>query len=176
MIIKATQKNTRQTPRKVRLVANTIKDLPLEQAIKQLAVIERRATLVVLKTLKQAIANAMNNHNYAFEDLSLKNILVEEGPRYKRFRAVSRGRAHGLIKRTCHVTVELEAGNSKQSAVSSKQEDTKPVTVKLEDKKKVEKLNSSKVEKKETKKQSSKSTAKKTVKKSTKKVTKKIDK
>ena len=74
MLIKATQKNTRQTPRKVRLIANTVRKLSLEQALKQLAVIEKRATIVVLKTLKQAIANAMNNHGYAFEDLQFTQI------------------------------------------------------------------------------------------------------
>ncbi|NCN51100.1 MAG: 50S ribosomal protein L22, partial [Candidatus Pacebacteria bacterium] len=59
---------------------------------------------------RQAIANAMNNHGLTFDDLTLKNIVVTGGPSYKRFRAVSRGRAHSIIKRTCHVSVELESG------------------------------------------------------------------
>jgi len=108
MQFKVTQKNTRQSSRKVRLVANTIKDLPLEQAIRQLAVIERRATLVLLKTIKQAIANAKNNHGVSADKLKIKEILVNEGPRYKRFRAVSRGRAHNIVKKTCHISVTLE--------------------------------------------------------------------
>lgn len=112
MIIKATQKNTRQAPRKVRLVANAVKDMSLEDALKNLAVIERRSTIVVLKTLRQAIANAVNNYGHAPENLTLKNILVTEGPRFRRFRAVSRGRAHTVIKRTSHVTVELEVKDS----------------------------------------------------------------
>lgn len=107
MIITATQKFTRQTPRKMRLVANTVKKLPLDQALQQLAVIERRSTLVLMKTVKQAIANALNNHGLKFDDLKLDTILVTEGPRYKRFRAVSRGRAHEIKKRTSHVTVKL---------------------------------------------------------------------
>jgi large subunit ribosomal protein L22 len=107
MTIKAVQRYTRQTPRKVRLVANAVRKLPLEQAVRQLAVIEKKATMVVSKVVKQAIADGMNNHGYKFEDLVLENILVGEGPRYRRFRAVSRGRAHGIVKRTCHVTVIL---------------------------------------------------------------------
>ncbi len=107
MLIKAQQTNTRQTPRKLRLVANTVKDLPLEQALRQLAVIERRGTLVVMKVLKQAIANAVNNHGLQFADLSLKEITVTEGARYRRFKAVSRGQAHDVKKRTSHVTVVL---------------------------------------------------------------------
>lgn len=117
MIITATQKNTRQTPRKVRLVANTVKKLTLEKALQQLAVIERRSTLVILKTIKQAMANAINNHGYGFSDLELKNIIVTEGPTYKRFRAVSRGRGHGVFKRTSHITVVLNAGDSAQPKV-----------------------------------------------------------
>ncbi len=108
MLIKVTQKNTRQTPRKVRLVANTVKKMPLEQALRQLAVIERRSTLVLMKVIKQAIANAINNHGLKFDDLLLDTILINEGPRFRRFNAVSRGRAHGIIKRSSHITVTLK--------------------------------------------------------------------
>jgi len=110
MIITATQKNTRQTALKVRMVANQVKNLSLRDAIVQLGVIERRASLVILKTLRQAIANATHNHGYSIEELTLKSITVTPGPAYKRFRAVSRGRAHNIFKRTCHVFVEIEAG------------------------------------------------------------------
>ena len=54
MLIIAKQTFTRQTPRKVRLVANAVKKLTVELALKQLAVIERRSTLVLLKVMKQA--------------------------------------------------------------------------------------------------------------------------
>ncbi len=108
MLIKAVQKYTRQTPRKVRLVANQVKDMPLDQALRQLAVIEKKSTVVISKVIRQAIADAMHNHGYQFADLAIDTILVNEGPRYRRFRAVSRGRAHGVIKRTCHVSVILK--------------------------------------------------------------------
>lgn len=108
MLITAEQKNVRQTPRKVRLVANQVRELPLDQAIKQLAVIERKSTIVILKVIKQAIANATNNLGIAPEDLVLNNIIISDGPIYRRQRAVSRGRGHGIDKRTCHVKVILE--------------------------------------------------------------------
>ncbi len=108
MIVKATQKYTRQTARKVRLVADTVKEMSIEDALKQLAVMERRASLVVLKTLRQAIANAMNNYQLSLDQLKIKNIVVDEAPTYKRWRAVSRGRAHTILKRSCHISVELE--------------------------------------------------------------------
>lgn len=108
MIITATQKFVRQTPRKVRLVAASVKKMKLEEAIRQLGVMDRTASTTVLKVLRQALANAMNNHSIKFEELQLKNIIVNEGATYKRFRAVSRGRAHNVMKRSCHITVELE--------------------------------------------------------------------
>lgn len=149
MIIKATQKNTRQTARKVRLVANAVRKLSVEDAIKQLAVIERKSSLVILKVLRQAIANAIHNHNYSIENLSIKNITVAPGPQYKRFRAVSRGRANTVVKKTCHITVELNAGESNKKAKTEKKTEEKVA--------KVEK----KVEKKPTKKVDTKKTAKK---------------
>lgn len=113
MLITATQKFTRQSPRKVRLVANAVKKMPLPKAVQQLAVIERKSTMVLMKTLKQAIANAVNNHGLKFEDLSIETIQVNEGPRYRRMRAVSRGRGHEVKKRTSHVIVKLKTIDTK---------------------------------------------------------------
>ncbi|GIK84075.1 MAG: hypothetical protein BroJett025_06970 [Patescibacteria group bacterium] len=134
MIITATQKNTRQTALKVRLVANQVRKLPLVDAIKQLGVMQKRASLTVLKVVRQAIANAMHNHGYSMNELTLKNITVTPGPTYKRFRAVSRGRAHTIFKRTCHIMVELEAGSApkavkKETKVATEVKEVEPTTV-----------------------------------------------
>ena len=128
MIIKAEQKNTRQTSRKVRLVADVVKKMSIVDAIHQLAVINRKSSLLVLKVLRQAIANATNNFGLAIADLEIDNIVVDDGPALKRWRAVSRGRAHTILKRTCHVKVELR---TKKDAV-------KPVLAKATEKSKAE--------------------------------------
>lgn len=107
MTITASQIYARQAPRKVRLVANTVKALPLAEAFQQLGVIDRNASILVLKVLRQAVANATHNHGLKAEDLVIKSITVDQGATYKRFRAVSRGRAHSIQKKTCHVTVQL---------------------------------------------------------------------
>lgn len=129
MLIQAVQKNTRQTPRKVRLVANAVKGKSLKQVVSDLAVMDRRASLVVLKVLKQAIANAQHNHSLSVDQLDLKNIIVDEGQTYRRFRAVSRGRAHTIEKKTCHITVQLETAQNavvaKPSKAADKKEDKK---------------------------------------------------
>jgi large subunit ribosomal protein L22 len=127
MEIKAQHNFTRTAPRKLRLVANTVRKMPLEQAIKQLAVIERRSTMPILKVVKQAVANAVNNHRLAYEDLELVNIRITEGPRYKRFRAVSRGRAHEVKKRTSHITVTLRTREAEMAQKSTKETKEKAV-------------------------------------------------
>ncbi|MCC6711584.1 MAG: 50S ribosomal protein L22 [Candidatus Pacebacteria bacterium] len=108
MQIIAEQKNTRQSSRKVRLVANAVRKLSVKAAFEQLAVMERKASIVVAKVLRQAIANALHNHRLTADQIEIENILVNEGPTYKRFRAVSRGRAHTIFKRTSHVKVVLK--------------------------------------------------------------------
>lgn len=137
MKITATQKQIRQTPRKMRLVANQVKDLPLEQAMRQLAVINRRASLSILKVVKQAIANAMNNHRLPFESLVLSSIQVTPGAVYKRWRAVSRGRAHSIMKRTSHIRVELEVKEDKPKKSADVKTTAKKETKKTDKKTKV---------------------------------------
>lgn len=125
MIIKAEQKNTRQPARKVRLVADVVKEMSVEDAIRQLAVVNRKASLLVLKVLRQAVANAMNNYNLAFSDLEIDNIIVNDGPALKRWRAVSRGRAHTILKRTCHVRVDLRTKKDAKAIAPDKKEEAK---------------------------------------------------
>lgn len=109
MKIVATQYLTRQSPRKVRLVVDQVKDLPLPAMLEQLSLIERQSCEVILKVIRQALANAQHNHGLSAQELKVSSMTVMEGPRYRRFQPVSRGRAHGIIKRTCHVQVVLES-------------------------------------------------------------------
>ncbi|MEA2056960.1 MAG: 50S ribosomal protein L22 [Patescibacteria group bacterium] len=120
MRIKAEQKNSRQTPRKVREVANQVKDKSIVRAMEQLALIERKAAIVLLKVMRQALANATNNHCLKIEDLEIDTILVKTGPTYKRYRAVSRGRGHGILKRSCHVEVILKTKSKETKKIDSK--------------------------------------------------------
>ena len=166
MIIEATQKNTRQTARKVRLVANAVRKKPLLEAMQQLAVMQRRASLVVMKVVRQAIANAQHNHGLSVDQLKLKNILVDPGQTYRRFQAVSRGRAHKILKRTCHVTVQLEVVEpSAAKATDKKAAKTAKKTTVAADKKAAPKKVASK--KTAAKKTATKKTTKKTTAKST---------
>ena len=135
MIIKAEQKNTRQTSRKVRLVVDVIKKMSIVDAINQLAVMNRKSSLLILKVLRQAIANATNNFGLAVSDLEIDNIIVNDGPALKRWRAVSRGRAHTIVKRTCHVRVDLRTKKEVKPVETVKKTETaKKVSAKTETK------------------------------------------
>lgn len=138
MKIVATQYLTRQSPRKVRLVVDQVKDLPLPAMMEQLSLIERHSCEVILKVLRQALANAQHNHGLTAQEVTVSSMTVMEGPRYRRFQPVSRGRAHGIIKRTCHVQVVLESitPTSDLPDVDSKKTVSKSKQVKSDAKKK----------------------------------------
>jgi large subunit ribosomal protein L22 len=108
MEIVAKAGNIRMSARKVRLVVDSVKKKPLSQALVDLKFIQKRATKPILKVLNSAVANAKHNFGVELGNLVIKKIEVGEGSTYKRFRAVSRGRAHHILKRTSNIKVVLE--------------------------------------------------------------------
>ena len=126
MQIVAYQKNIRTSPRKLRLVADSVRSLHPSKALIQLKFMPKRASRTLYKVINQAVRNAVNNQKLKEQDLSTQHILVEEGPRYKRFRAASRGRARLILKRTCHIKVILEGKENTVMTKSQADEDKKP--------------------------------------------------
>ena len=126
MLVKAESKFIRTSPRKIRLVAGLIRDLAPEEAVTTLSHLRQRAATPLLKTLKQAMANALNNHNLAKDSLLIQSIEVNEGPTYKRWRPVSRGRAHSIFKRTSHIKLVLKTKPTKSKSKKSKSIKSKP--------------------------------------------------
>jgi len=108
MEVKAEAKYIRMSSRKVRLVVDAIRGLSPQKALEYLKFVNKRAAGPLSKVIKSAIANAKNNFGLKPEDLRFKEIQVGEGPTLKRWRAVSRGRAHQIMKRTSHIKVILE--------------------------------------------------------------------
>lgn len=104
--MKAFLKNYRQSPRKVRLVANFVRGKKVDAALVELEFMPKRASRAVSKLIASAKANAANNFK-VLDDLFIKEITVDDGPTMKRFRPVSRGRAHKINKRTSHINVVL---------------------------------------------------------------------
>ncbi len=132
MLIKAEQKFSRQTSTRLRLVAAAVKKLSPAVAIEQLRFMDLKAAETVLLVMKQAVANATNNLGLSADALTIKEIVVGEGPQYKRFQPVSRGRAHSILKRSAHIRVVLESQEApvakpKPKAVSVKGTNEKAV-------------------------------------------------
>lgn len=107
MDIRATSQYVRISPRKLRLVVNSVKPLTVAHALSQLRVMDKRAAYHLHKTLRSCVANAITNAKVKEEDLMIKAITIDEGPAFKRFQPVARGMAHSYKKRTSHITVIL---------------------------------------------------------------------
>jgi large subunit ribosomal protein L22 len=98
-------------PRKMRLVANLVKGMPIQKALDVLNFTPRVAAYHIAKTLKSAAANALSIQGTAHvkpEDLFVKSIYVDAAPMAKRIRFQSMGRVFRYRKRYCHLTVLLE--------------------------------------------------------------------
>jgi large subunit ribosomal protein L22 len=109
MDIVAISRSVKMSPRKVRLVADGIRNLPLNKALNVLAMTQKRGATVLNTVFKSAIANALNNSKKSVESLKIKGIEVWDGPQIKRFHASTRGRVHPYIKRSSHIKITLEA-------------------------------------------------------------------
>jgi large subunit ribosomal protein L22 len=93
-------------PRKVRLVAEMIKGLPLDQAEAQLIYSSKRPAKVILKLLESAKAGALAK-KLDLNKLYVKNITVDQGPILKRYLPRARGMATPIQKKMSHITVVL---------------------------------------------------------------------
>lgn len=100
-------KFVRMSPRKVRLVANAISKIAPNAALTQLILMPKRAAKPMAKALKSAIANATVNNKVTSEKLRIKEIIVNEGARLKRFRPGARGRTRPYVKRSTHIRIVL---------------------------------------------------------------------
>lgn len=116
MIVRATQKYVRMTPKKLRLVADVVRGKELFEVNEILSTLNKRAAKAINETIRQAVANAVNNMGQNEQDLTLHALIINEGPTFKRFRAGSRGRAKPYQKRTSHITVELKIENAVEKA------------------------------------------------------------
>ena len=106
--VKAKLNNLRIAPRKVRAVANLIKGKNVNDALSQLSYFVRKSVEPIKKLLDSAIANAENNLNMVRDNLYVKEFIVNEGTKLKRFRAKGFGRAALIQKKTSHLRLVLD--------------------------------------------------------------------
>lgn len=105
--MKAFLKNYRQQPRKVRLIADLVRGKDVDRALTELTFTPKRSAHAVKKLIASAVANAENNFKVSRDKLYVKEITVDKGITLKRWRPVSRGRAHPIHKTTSHINVVL---------------------------------------------------------------------
>jgi len=123
--MKAFLKNYRQSPRKVRLVADLIKSKRVAEAILILDTLPKRASGPIQGLLASAIANA-KLAGINIDNLFIENITVNKGIIMKRSMPRARGSASRINKRTSHVMLSLiEKGTEKKEKEIKKTEDKK---------------------------------------------------
>ncbi len=104
---KALLKNYRQSPRKVRLVADMVRGMPVEEALQRLEFTPKRAAREMAKVIRSAQANA-RQHGVAGDNMTVAEVRVDEGPTLFRIRPRAQGRAFRIRKRTSHIFVNLK--------------------------------------------------------------------
>lgn len=108
MAVKAVAKGVKMSPRKVAVVAALVRGRSVEEALTILEHTPRRSALAVIKVIASAKANADHNHGYKPGTLRITEIGVTPGPRLKRYRPASHGRALPFQRKTSHIRVVVD--------------------------------------------------------------------
>ncbi len=109
MVSHAKLRFLKQSPQKVRLVADQIRGRDVGEAVAILKTSTRRAARHLEKLLDSAVANAANREERVdVDELYVSRICVDKGPVEKRGRAGTMGRFFPLLRRRSHVLVELD--------------------------------------------------------------------
>jgi large subunit ribosomal protein L22 len=127
----------RTSPRKLNLVAQTIRGKKAGAALNELTFSPKRVAKVVKKVLQSAIANAENNHDLDVDDLFVSEASVGKNLVMKRFMARARGRGAGIQKPFAQITIVVEEKREEKVAETkpkgkSKKTAKKPAAKKAE--------------------------------------------
>ena len=108
MEITAKLQHLKITARKVRLVANLIRNKSVNEAEAILRFTPKKASLPMLKLLRSAMATVKNTYKADPSEYYLAKLTVDDGPMSERVFPRSRGRADKIQKRTSHITMVLD--------------------------------------------------------------------
>lgn len=123
--VRALAKGVDQTPRKVSLVASLVRNRTVADALVILDHVPKRAALPVRKVIESAKANAVNNHGLDAKSLTITTLSVTTGPRLRRFKPASRGRALPFEKKSSHILVEVSGTEKPKKKPVATSADTK---------------------------------------------------
>ncbi len=110
--IKALLRYVRISPQKVHIIIDAVKGKPVENALNILNFMPQKASFILKKIIKSAVANAQQQSNIDVDRLVVRNVVADQGPSLKRFSARARGRGTRILKKTSHITVILAEKNS----------------------------------------------------------------
>jgi large subunit ribosomal protein L22 len=124
-------RNIRIAPRKLRLVVEQVKHMPVGKAIGILPLVNKGGATHVLKSLKAAV-DVAKEKNYDLDSLVIQRIFCDEGTAMKRMMHHSRGRSAMIMKKYSHLSIVLkgeQAVKAKKAAKTVKTEEPQPVAV-----------------------------------------------
>jgi large subunit ribosomal protein L22 len=107
----------RITPRKVRIVANLIRGKNVSAALAQLTFVEKRAAEPLAKLLRSAVANAeqaAKDKAFDADLLTVKELMIDQGPSLRRFMPRAMGRAFKVLKKTSHISLTISDESPKK--------------------------------------------------------------
>ena len=111
MIAQAKGKYIRVSPLKMRQVIDLIRGKDVQSSLNVLAHLNKRSREHVFKVLNSAVSNAKQK-GLAEDQLFISKITADQGASWKRFRAAGFGRASSILRRTTHLTIELDLKTS----------------------------------------------------------------
>jgi large subunit ribosomal protein L22 len=106
-MITASINNLRQSPRKVRSVANLVRGKDAVVALNTLTFLSKKGANPLFTLLNSALANAKHTHNLEKEGLMIKELRVDTAKTLKRSMPRARGSAFPINKRCSHVLLVL---------------------------------------------------------------------
>jgi large subunit ribosomal protein L22 len=108
MPFEAKHRFARIAPRKARLLMNLIRGRDVDDAITMLRFCKQRASGMIEKVVRSAVANAAEQEVRSRRTLFVAKCWVDPGPVIKRFQPKDRGKAYSIMKRTSHLVVKLD--------------------------------------------------------------------
>ncbi len=107
MIAQSKGRYIRVSPTKIRLVIDLIRGKDVASSLAVLTHVNKGSKLIVRKILESAVSNAKQK---GLDDtqLYISKITADQGPSWKRWRSAAFGRAAGILKKTTHLTIELD--------------------------------------------------------------------
>ena len=116
-IVKAINRNVRSSPRKLNNILKNIRGKKVDSVIRDLSFTRKRIAHEIKKTVQSAVANAENNNQYDIDNLYVQEAYVGKSIVLKRFRARAKGRASGIKKPYCNLTIILSENNQNKGEI-----------------------------------------------------------